>query len=174
LTKKAAPPKESAGGTALDEFDLKILAVLRENARATNVEIAQKVHLSEAPCLRRIRRMEAEGVIAGYTVRLDPESIGVGFVAYVTLVLDYLTASTAEEFAERMREIPEIVSCYIVSGGFDAILHVAAADSASYSDIVFDRLRRIPGVKDVRSSFVMRAIKESPTLPLLKVPSERA
>jgi Lrp/AsnC family leucine-responsive transcriptional regulator len=66
-----------------------------------------------------------------------------------------------------MREIPEIVSCYIVSGGYDAILHVAAADSAAYSDIVFDKLRRIPGVKDVRSSFVMRTIKESAGLPLL-------
>lgn len=151
----------------LDAFDRRILAVLLENARATNVEIADKVGLSEAPCLRRIRRMEAEGVIRGYTARLDPEAIGIGFIAYVTLVLDYLTASTAEQFVQRMREIPEIVSCYIVSGGYDAILHVAAADSGAYSDIVFDKLRRIPGVKDVRSSFVMRTIKESVGLPLL-------
>ena len=137
------------------------------DARATNVEIAEKAGLSEAPCLRRIRRLEAEGVIKGYTARLDPEAIGIGFVAYVTLVLDYITASTAQQFVERMQEIPEIVSCYIVSGGYDAILHVAATDSAAYSDIVFDKLRRIPGVKDVRSSFVMRTIKESTGLPLL-------
>ena len=156
-----------ARAAPLDAFDRRILAVLLENARATNVEIAEKVGLSEAPCLRRIRRMEAEGVIRGYTARLDPEAIGIGFIAYVTLVLDYLTASTAEQFVQRMREIPEIVSCYIVSGGYDAILHVAAADSATYSDIVFDKLRRIPGVKDVRSSFVMRTIKESASLPLI-------
>ena len=87
----------------LDAFDRRILAVLLENARATNVEIADKVGLSEAPCLRRIRRMEAEGVIRGYTARLDPEAIGIGFIAYVTLVLDYLTASTAEQFVQRMR-----------------------------------------------------------------------
>jgi Lrp/AsnC family leucine-responsive transcriptional regulator len=160
------PQAEPESGR-LDAFDRKILAALVENARATNVEIAEKVGLSEAPCLRRIRRMEAEGVIRGYAARLDPEAIGVGFVAYVTLVLDYLTASTAEEFVQRMAEIPEIVSCYIVSGGYDAILHVAARDSASYSDIVFDKLRRIPGVKDVRSSFVMRTIKESAGLPIL-------
>ena len=61
------------------------------------------------------------------------------------------------------------MSCYIVSGGYDAILHVAAADSRTYSEIVFNRLRRIPGVKDVRSSFVMRAIKESASLPLIEV-----
>ena len=168
MRKNAAAKSASGGGPAeLDAFDRRILAALLDNARATNVEIAEKVGLSEAPCLRRIRRLEADGVIKGYTARLDPEAIGVGFVAYVTLVLDYLTASTAEQFAERMREIPEIVSCYIVSGGYDAILHVAAADSTAYSDIVFDKLRRIPGVKDVRSSFVMRTIKETAGLPLL-------
>ena len=168
MRKNAAGRADSEGGAArLDSFDRRILAALVENARATNVEIAEKVGLSEAPCLRRIRRLEADGVILGYTARLDPEAVGVGFVAYVTLVLDYITASTAEQFAERMAEIPEIVSCYIVSGGYDAILHVAAADSTAYSDIVFDKLRRIPGVKDVRSSFVMRTIKESAGLPIL-------
>ncbi len=169
LTKVDTQSTGAAGGAAgLDGYDRRILAALLENARATNVEIAEKVGLSEAPCLRRIRRLEADGVIQGYTARLNPEAIGIGFVAYVTLVLDYLTASTAEEFVQRMAEIPEIVSCYIVSGGFDAILHVAAADSTAYSDIVFDRLRRIPGVKDVRSSFVMRTIKETVGLPLLE------
>jgi Lrp/AsnC family leucine-responsive transcriptional regulator len=99
-------------------------------------------------------------------VRLNPDAVGIGFVAYVTLVLDYVTASTAERFYQEIRAIPEVMSCYIVSGGYDAILHVAATDSRAYSEIVFNRLRRIPGVKDVRSSFVMRTIKESPSLPL--------
>jgi len=167
LQKATQPLETDEASGGLDAFDLKILGVLRENARATNVEIAEKVGLSEAPCSRRIRRMESEGVIRGYTARLDPDAIGVGFVAYVTLVLDYITASTAQEFVDRIAEIPEVVSCYIVSGSYDAILHVAARDSAAYSDIVFFKLRRIPGVKDVRSSFVMRTIKESPGLPLL-------
>ena len=161
---QAAMPE---GGARLDAFDRKILAVLRENARATNVQIAERVGLSEAPCSRRIRRLEQDGVIQGYTARLDPDAIGLGFIAYVTLVLDYITGSTAQEFVDRIGEIPEVVSCYIVSGAYDAILHVAATDSASYSDIVFDKLRRIPGVKDVRSSFVMKTIKETPGLPLL-------
>ena len=138
-----------------------------ENARASNVQIADKVGLSEAPCSRRIRRLEASGIIRGYHAQLDAESAGIGFVAFVTLVLDYVTASTAERFYKEIRAIPEIMSCYIVSGGYDAILHVAATDSRAYSDIVFNRLRRIPGVKDVRSSFVMRTIKESPGFPLI-------
>ena len=75
--------------------------------------------------------------------------------------------TVTQEFVDRIAEIPEVVSCYIVSGSYDAILHVAARDSAAYSDIVFFKLRSIPGVKDVRSSFVMRTIKQSPGLPLL-------
>ena len=82
-------------------------------------------------------------------------------------MLDYVTATTAERFYQEIRAIPEIMSCYIVSGGYDALLHVAAKDSQAYSEIVFDRLRRIPGVKDVRSSFVMRTIKEGRALPLM-------
>jgi Lrp/AsnC family leucine-responsive transcriptional regulator len=152
---------------SLDGFDRKILRALIDNARATNVQIADKVGLSEAPCSRRIRRLEAEGVITRYSAQLDAEAVGIGFVAFVTLVLDYVTASTAERFYQEIRAIPEVMSCYIVSGGYDALLHVAARDSQSYSEIVFNRLRRIPGVKDVRSSFVMRTIKESPSLPLI-------
>jgi Lrp/AsnC family transcriptional regulator, leucine-responsive regulatory protein len=161
------PPRTNRAKIKLDSFDRKILRVLIDDARASNVQVASKVGLTEAPCSRRIRRLETEGVIKRYSAQLNPDSIGIGFVAFVTLVLDYVTASTAERFYQEIRAIPEVISCYIVSGSYDAILHVAAADSHSYSDIVFNRLRRIPGVKDVRSSFVMRAIKESPSLPLL-------
>jgi Lrp/AsnC family transcriptional regulator, leucine-responsive regulatory protein len=150
----------------LDAFDRRILTALLDNSRATNVEIARLVGLSEAPCSRRIRRMEEEAIIRGYTTLLEPEAVGIGFIAYVTLVLDYVTAATADEFAEKIRAIPEIVSCYIVSGGYDAILYVAARDAKAYSEIVFDQLRQIPGVKDVRSSFVMRTIKEYKGLAL--------
>jgi len=162
----AEAPAISAAVAPLDRFDRMIITALLDNARATNVEIARKIGLSEAPCSRRIKRLESDGVIRGYSTILEPEAVGIGFVAYVTLVLDYVTAATADEFAEKIRAIPEIVSCYIVSGGYDAILHVAARDSRTYSAIVFDRLRRIPGVKDVRSSFVMRTIKESKGLSL--------
>src|SRR3569623_1821255 len=119
----------------LDTFDLAILAALKENARATNVQIADRVGLSEAPCSRRIRRLEAEGVIKRYTAELDPASDGVSFIGKVTLVLDYITGSTAQEFVDRIGEIPVVVSCYIVSGSFDAILHEAAKGSAALLDI---------------------------------------
>jgi Lrp/AsnC family leucine-responsive transcriptional regulator len=167
-SRRVRRPANRASAPALDGFDHKILQALVDNARASNVEIAQKVGLSEAPCSRRIRRLENDEVILGYHARLDPEAVGIGFVAFVTLVLDYVTATTAERFYQEIRAIPEIMSCYIVSGGYDAVLDVAAKDSRAYSEIVFDRLRRIPGVKDVRSSFVMRTIKEGRALPLME------
>ena len=167
-TKRQKPAASPRPRAKLDEFDRKILRALIDNARATNVQIADHVGLSEAPCSRRIRRLEDDGVIERYSAQLNADAVGIGFVAFVTLVLDYVTASTAERFYEEIRAIPEVVSCYIVSGSYDAILHVCAADSRSYSEIVFNRLRRIPGVKDVRSSFVMRAIKEGPTVPLVE------
>jgi Lrp/AsnC family transcriptional regulator, leucine-responsive regulatory protein len=170
---KTAEVGKIRGGTTtlpdvskIDLFDRKILAVLTDDARTSNVEIARTVGLSEAPCSRRIRRLENEGVIRGYHADIAPEALGLGFIAFVTLVLDYVTAATADEFAEAMRAIPEVVSCHIVSGGYDALLHIAAKDSQTYSEIVFDRLRRIPGVKDVRSSFVMRTLKAGRGLPL--------
>ena len=166
-SRRVRRPANRASVPALDGFDHKILQALVDNARASNVEIAQKVGLSEAPCSRRIRRLENDVVILGYHAQLDPEAVGIGFVAFVTLVLDYVTATTAERFYQEIRAIPEIMSCYIVSGGYDALLHVAAKYSRAYSEIVFDRLRRIPGVKDVRSSFVMRTIKEGRALPLM-------
>jgi Lrp/AsnC family leucine-responsive transcriptional regulator len=164
---KESPAQERRKAPAfeLDSFDRKILAALLDNARATNVEIAAKAGLSEAPCSRRIRRLEETGVIEGYSVRLRPEAVGVGLFAIVTLVLDNFSAPTADEFARTMLALPEVLSCYIVSGGYDAVLHVAAADTRAFSDFVLDRLRQFPGVKDVRSSFILRTLKESPGLP---------
>ena len=144
----------------------RFLTALVEDARAQSR--SPEVGLSEAHV--RHRRLETAGVIQRYSAQLNPEAVGIGFIAFVTLVLDYVTAATAERFYQEIRAIPEIVSCYIVSGGYDAILQVATADSYAYSNIVFNRLRRIPGVKDVRSSFVMRVIKENAGLPLTAVP----
>ena len=149
----------------LDRLDWRILRVLAANARATNVEIARQVGLSEAPCSRRIARMEQRGVIQGYGVRLDPGSVGIGMMAFITLTLDVVSAQSADRFADLVQESPYVLECYVVSGNQYALLHVAAPDMRTYSEFVLDRLRRIPGVKDINSNFVMRLIKSSGMLP---------
>jgi Lrp/AsnC family transcriptional regulator, leucine-responsive regulatory protein len=159
---RPAPPQ-------LDAFDVKILGALRDNARASNVEIAEQVGLTESTCSRRIRRLEEDGVITGYSLALEPEFVGIGLLAFVTLELENFTAQTSEQFARAVRAMPEVVSCHIVSGGYDAMLYVAAADLRSYSEFVLDRLRLMPGVKDLRSSFVLRSLKESASLPVARM-----
>ncbi len=149
----------------LDRLDWRILRVLAANARATNVEIAKQVGLSEAPCSRRIARMEQRGVIQGYGVRLDPGAVGIGMMAFITLTLDVVSAQSADRFADLVQDSPYVLECYVVSGNQYALLHVAAPDMRTYSEFVLDRLRRIPGVKDINSNFVMRLIKSSGMLP---------
>jgi Lrp/AsnC family leucine-responsive transcriptional regulator len=149
----------------LDRFDWQILRVLATNARATNVEIARKVGLSEAPCSRRIARMEQRGVIKGYGVRVNPGAIGIGVMAFITLTLDVVSAQSADRFADLVVQSPYVLECYVVSGSQYALLHVAAPDMRTYSEFVLDRLRRIPGVKDLNSNFVMRLIKSAGGLP---------
>ncbi|MGH8261634.1 MAG: Lrp/AsnC family transcriptional regulator [Steroidobacteraceae bacterium] len=157
--------RTDAGAAPLDELDRQILRALTANARATNVEIARHVGLSEAPCSRRIHRMEKQGVIRGYGVRVDPAAVGVGITAFITLTLDVVSAQSADRFADIVMESPHVLECYIVSGSAYALLHVAAPDIRAYSEFVLDRLRTIPGVKDLNSNFVMRAVKESGGLP---------
>ncbi len=160
----------------LDVFDRRILGALARDARATNVEIAKRVGLSQAPCSRRIQRLESEGVISGYGALIDPDAVGVGITAFITLTLDVVSAESADRFAEVVRESPHVLACYIVSGGAYALLHVAAADIRSYSEFVLDRLRTIPGVKDLNSNFVMRVVKKSCGLSelLLETPAKSA
>lgn len=151
----------------LDEFDRRIVRALSANARATNVEVARQVGLSEAPCSRRIRRLEQDGVIKGYSVQLDAASVGIGIRAFVTLTLDAVSAKSADRFEEVVAESPYVLECFIVSGSAYALLHVVAPNIRAYSAFVLDRLRTIPGVKDLNSNFVMRDIKEFQGLPVV-------
>jgi Lrp/AsnC family leucine-responsive transcriptional regulator len=171
-SKPALPTQPRSGplaGGKLDSFDRKILTALVENARATNVEIAQRVGLSEAPCSRRIRRLEEDGVIRGYAALLEPEAAGIGVSAFVTLVLENFTQEMADAFTAEIGAMPEVLACHIVSGGYDAILEVVATDNRAYSDFLLGRLRLLPGVKDARTSFVMRTLVKRAGLPLLTV-----
>ncbi|HTY93535.1 MAG TPA: Lrp/AsnC family transcriptional regulator [Steroidobacteraceae bacterium] len=170
--KRATGRRRSAGSAATtafapDELDRQILRALSVNARATNVEVAREVGLSEAPCSRRIHRLEQEGVIKGYGVRVDAASVGLEIRAFVTLTLDAVSTKSADRFAEVVAESPYVLQCFIVSGSAYALLHVVAPDIRAYSEFVLDQLRTIPGVKDLNSNFVMREIKEFQGLPVV-------
>ena len=157
----------------LSNHDLAILAVLREDARASLQEISARVGLSTTPCWNRIKKMEAEGVIQGYTVRIDPGAIGFTETVIVQLTLDSHTDETLFEFGRQLEQIPEVLDAYLVSGDYDYYICIAVKDTRDYERLLRESLYRIPGIRHSKSTFVLRTLKESPVpLPDISVLSK--
>jgi Lrp/AsnC family transcriptional regulator, leucine-responsive regulatory protein len=166
----------------LDAIDRRILAILQEDGRLSNQEIAERVNLSPSPCLRRIRRLEESGVIRGYVALLDAQKLGLDLLAYVNVRLekrggpaaattrDGLAARTGATHAELFRAAvqtwPEVVGCHAMTGDMDFLLRVQVEDMAHFSRFVQDQLLHHPSVIDVRSSFSLDTFKETTALPI--------
>jgi len=153
----------------VDKFDLAILKVLQEDARASLQDISKRVGLSPTPCWNRIRKMEAEGVIQGYTVRIDPAAIGFTETVLVQVTLESHTDETLYDFGRTLEQIPEVLEAYLVSGDYDYYIRIAVKDTRDYERLLRERLYRIPGIRHSKSSFVLRTLKES-LIPLSSAP----
>ena len=153
----------------VDKFDLAILKVLQEDARASLQDISKRVGLSPTPCWNRIRKMEAEGVIQGYTVRIDPAAIGFTETVIVQVTLESHTDETLYDFGRTLEQIPEVLEAYLVSGDYDYYIRIAVKDTRDYERLLRERLYRIPGIRHSKSSFVLRTLKES-LIPLSSAP----
>ncbi|KAF1727511.1 MULTISPECIES: Lrp/AsnC family transcriptional regulator [Pseudoxanthomonas] len=156
------------GSPALDRTDLRLLALLQRDGRATNADIAAQVNLSPSACLRRIQRLEATGVIAGYAARVDPKAIGMGLQAFVRVQLEKHDPASVQLFGDGVRAWDEVVACYALTGDMDYLLHVVVQDLEHFSRFLLDNLLNASGVADVNSSFVLRAVKTDAGLPLPK------
>ncbi|HCL66150.1 MAG TPA: AsnC family transcriptional regulator [Rhizobium sp.] len=150
----------------LDEFDTGILSVLQEDARASNVEIAERINLSPSPCLRRIRNLEKEGVIRGYRAEIDRKKVGLGLTVFVEVKVGHHNRETSERFQEALLAVPEVASCHLISGEADFLAEVVVADLASYETLLTETLLDLPGVTDIRSNFAIRTIKTGGPLKL--------
>lgn len=149
----------------LDKYDVAILGVLREDARASLQDISARVGLSTTPCWNRIKKMETDGVIQGYTVRLDPAAIGFSETVIVQVTLDSHSEETLAAFGRELEAIPEVLEAYLVSGDYDYYVRIAVKDTRDYERLLRERLYRVPGIRHSRSSFVLRVLKNSP-IPL--------
>jgi Lrp/AsnC family leucine-responsive transcriptional regulator len=147
--------------TDLDVADRRILRELQKDGRLSNVELAERVGLSESPCLRRVRNLEKEGVIAGYTALLDRRALGLEMVAYVQVNLDQRSEADTQAFVQAVRDAPWIVECVAVSGTHDYLLKVAATNIDHFGELTMKKLLRFPGVIDVRSNLVLASIKDN-------------
>jgi Lrp/AsnC family leucine-responsive transcriptional regulator len=150
----------------LDAIDRRILAALQADGRLSNVDLADRVGLSPSPCLRRVRRLEEAGVIRGYRAVLDRKLIGLGLTVFVSIKIEGHQEEHTIAVQEAFRAMPEVVACHLVSGESDFLLEVVVPDLGAYEELLLGRLLKLPGLKDVRSSFAMREVKAAAPLPL--------
>jgi DNA-binding Lrp family transcriptional regulator len=154
------------GVTPDDEFRRRILATLQHEGRLTNQELADRIGLSPSPCWRRVRELEKEGVIRRYAAILDPEKVGVGECVFLHVNLEMHSRESLIGFERAIRDRPEIVECYAVTGDADFLLKVFVPNIRAYDRFLNDIVFRIPGVAHVKSSFTLREVKNDTALPL--------
>ncbi|MBU0556334.1 MAG: Lrp/AsnC family transcriptional regulator [Alphaproteobacteria bacterium] len=153
--------------TDLSRADLKLLCELQRDGRITNLALAERVGMSPSPCLRHVRRLEDDGIITGYTAVIDRKRVGLGILAYVEVKVPQTpNTSIIERFKEAVLNEPSIVSCVITAGQFDFLLKVLAPDMDAYSELAQRVLLKLPGVRDMRTTFALDVIKDSTALPL--------
>ncbi len=144
--------------TKLDNTDKAILQTLQSDARISNAALAEKVHLSASACLRRVRRLEEIGVLSEYVALIDRKLIGLGTSVFVEIALSSQKEDCLDAFEDAVVNVPEILSCHLMAGNSDYLLHVAAADVADYERIHKAYLARLPHVAHLRSSFSLRTV----------------
>jgi Lrp/AsnC family leucine-responsive transcriptional regulator len=152
--------------TDLDAADRRILRVLQRDGRIAVTALAEEVGLSATPCLRRIKRLEEEGVIARYAAVLDPSRVGLPIQAFVQVSLASHTESVVAGFHKALAAREEVLAAWAMSGDMDYMLHVIAADFDAYAEFALKALLRMPGVKETRSSFVLTALKPPGAVPV--------
>ena len=151
---------------SLDRLDIAILDRLQREGRISNAELSEAVNLSPSACLRRVQRLEADGLIAGYRAVLDPGRLGYDLQAFVRLQLARHDADSVERFVVRVAEWDEVIACHALTGEMDYLLQVMVRDLEHFSRFLLDKVLRPGDVADVNSSFVLRAVKAGGVLPL--------
>ena len=150
----------------MDHFDKKLLSILQTNGRISNVELSEAVNLSESACLRRVKSLEERGFIDKYVALLDQKRAGLTDTVFVHIVLKREEKSELLAFEEAVKEIPEILECYLMTGEFDYLLHLVVANMADFERLHNESLTQLAGVSRVNSSFAIRTVQKTTALPI--------
>jgi DNA-binding Lrp family transcriptional regulator len=150
----------------LDDYDRAILDALQRDGRISNVQLAAQIHLSESACLRRVRALEAAGLIQRYAAIVDQQKAGVPVNVFVSVALQRQDQAELQAFEKAVREVPEVMECYLMTGEFDYLLRVVVSDTADFERVHSQHLTRLPGVSRVQSSFALRTVRKSSVLPI--------
>lgn len=150
----------------LDLYEKKILRELQADASLTTAQIAERVGLSASPCWRRIDRLEREGVIQRRVAIVDREKVGLNAHVFVQVKLNAHGRARLDEFAEKIREYPEVLDCYVMMGSIDFMIRVVAKDINAYESFFFGKLSQLPGVQEINSTVALSQIKSTTELPI--------
>jgi len=145
----------------LAKFDISILEALQQDARLSLQDLGKIVGLTASPCWTRVKRLEDAGIIEGYTVRLSPEKLGLPETVILHVSLDSHSDEALFEFGRALEDIPEVLEAFLVSGDYDYYIRVAVEDTRGYERFLRERLYKIPGIRNSKSSFVLRRLKQS-------------
>ena len=159
------------GIMTIDRIDRRILALLQEDGRMTNVDLAERVGLTAPPCLRRVRSLEQSGVIRGYHAQCDPAALGYPITVFAMVSLRSQAEQDLAAFEKHVAGIPEVRECHMLNGEIDFILKIVAADLESFQRILTTHLTAAPNVASVKSSLTIRTAKSSPGVPI-DIPAE--
>lgn len=150
----------------LDAVDRALLEALQRNGRATVGELAEQVSLSPSPCWRRVRQLEDSGLISGYHAHLDRHRVGYGVLGFVQIGLHNHTAEITVAFEREVLALPQVLSCHNLSGRYDYQLELVAPDLEFFAEFVRTRIRSLPGVREISTSFSLKEVKRTVALPV--------
>ena len=150
----------------IDRIDKKILTLLQQNGRISNVDLSKAVDLSPTPCLERMRRLEQQGFIKSYAALLDPKALGVELLVFVEITLARNSPDVFNEFNRAVIKVPSVLECHLVSGNFDYLIKARVANMDEYRRFLGETLLTLPGVADSRSYVVMEEVKETLNVPV--------
>ncbi|MEN8168038.1 MAG: Lrp/AsnC family transcriptional regulator [Pseudomonadota bacterium] len=151
----------------LDRYDRKILEILQEDGRISNQDLAERIGLSQSPCLRRVRVLEESGLITGYRALVDAKKLGLSLLALIHISMDRHTPDRFANFDATVKALPEVLECLLITGhDADYQLKVIVRDMEAYQSLLLNKITRIEGVTGVHSSFVMRQVVVRSSIPL--------
>lgn len=150
----------------LDDANRRILRILQEDGRITNQALAQRAGLSPAACFERVKRLRASGLIRQFTAILEPAAVDRALMIFIEVLLDRTTDDVFAAFAAHVRDVPDVLECHMVAGGFDYLLKVRVSDMAAYRAFLGEILAAMPGVRETRTYAVLEEVKQTSMLPL--------
>lgn len=149
----------------LDKTDLKILKLLQENSKITNLDLSKKIGLSPAPTLERVKKLEQSGIIVSYHAKVDASAMGLNVKTYVLVSLAWQKPNALDNFIKKIKQIDEITECYIITGDADFLLKIVCKDIGSYEKLLFKTLSQIEEIERLKTLMTLSKVKKEKVLP---------